>query len=117
MTLKPPYNWACVSHNSLLILSSSFISFLGITSEGIFRINGNSRVVERLRTSFDRTGDADLAEAGDVMAVAGLLKLYLRELPEGVIPDHMTQLFVTTQLGKGVSQVYGNPSKHQNSPN
>lgn len=76
----------------------TYIQENGITCEGIFRVNGNSRVVERLRTSFDRNGDADLEEAGDVMAVAGLLKLYLRELPEGVIPDHMTKLFVTTQL-------------------
>ena len=75
----------------------------GITCEGIFRVNGNSRVVDRLRSSFDRHGDAELEEAGDVMAVAGLLKLYLRELPDGVIPDNMTQLFVTTQLGRLLS--------------
>ena len=45
-------------------------------------------------------GDADLEEAGDVMAVAGMLKLYLRELPEPVIPDHLTSKFVAIQNGK-----------------
>jgi len=56
--------------------------------------------VEKMRSSFDRTGNADLEEAGDVMAVAGLLKLFLRELPEAVIPEHLTKLFVQAQLGR-----------------
>ena len=46
---------------------------------------GNPKLVERLRVSFDRTGDADLEGAGDVATVASLLKLWLRELPEPVI--------------------------------
>lgn len=66
----------------------------GYDQEGIFRVNGSARIIEKLRTSFDQTGDADLAEDGDVMAVAGLLKLFLRELPDSVIPEHMTKQFV-----------------------
>lgn len=46
-------------------------------------------MVERLRASFDRTGDADLESAGDVATVASLLKLWLRELPEPVIASHV----------------------------
>lgn len=71
----------------------------GLAQEGIFRVNGNTRVVERLKASFDKTGEADLEDAGDVMAVAGMLKLYLRELPEPVIPEHLTHKFVTAQNG------------------
>ena len=71
----------------------------GLEHEGIFRINGNARVVERIKASFERTGDADLSDAGDMMAVAGVLKLFLRELPDAVIPEHMTKLFVNTQEG------------------
>lgn len=66
----------------------------GYDQEGIFRVNGSTRIIEKLRTCFDQTGDADLAEDGDVMAVAGLLKLFLRELPDSVIPEHMTKQFV-----------------------
>jgi hypothetical protein len=57
---------------------------------GLFRLSaGNPKVVERLRASFDRTGDADLESAGDVATVAALLKLWLRELPEPVIASRM----------------------------
>ncbi|XP_070545204.1 protein FAM13A-like isoform X4 [Ptychodera flava] len=74
-----------------------FINNHGIGHEGIFRINGNARVVERLKTSFDKSGDADLEDAGDVMAVAGLLKLFLRELPDAVVPESLHLQFVSTQ--------------------
>lgn len=70
--------------------------------EGIFRVNGNTRVVEKLKASFNKTGDADLEDAGDIMAVAGLLKLFLRELPDAVIPQLMTKQLVTIQEGKGM---------------
>ena len=73
---------------------------VGLNQEGIFRINGNARVVERIKVSFERTGDADLSDAGDMMAVAGVLKLFLRELPEGIIPENNTKQFVNTQEGK-----------------
>lgn len=49
----------------------------------------NPKLVERLRLSFDRTGDADLEGAGDVATVISLLKLWLRELPEPVIASHV----------------------------
>jgi hypothetical protein len=55
--------------------------------------------VEKLRASFDHHGDANLDEDHDVMAVAGLLKLFLRELPESCIPEHMTKKFVNVQEG------------------
>ena len=74
--------------------------FAGLNQEGIFRINGNSRIVERIRASYDRTGEADLTDGGDIMAVAGALKLYLRELPEAIIPEGQTRTFVTTQEGE-----------------
>ncbi len=56
--------------------------------------------MERIKASYDRTGEADLTDGGDIMAVAGALKLYLRELPEGIIPEGPTRTFVTTQEGE-----------------
>ncbi|XP_077999668.1 protein FAM13A-like isoform X3 [Glandiceps talaboti] len=74
-----------------------FITNHGIGHEGIFRVNGNARVVERLKNNFDKSGDADLEEAGDVMAVAGLLKLFFRELPDAVVTESLHLQFVSTQ--------------------
>ena len=72
----------------------------GLDQEGIFRVNGNTRVVERLRGGFDKTGDAELTSTGDVMAVASVLKLFLRELPDTLIPAQLTALFVSAQGGQ-----------------
>lgn len=62
-------------------------------------MNGNSRVVEKLKDCFEKHGDADLESAEDIFSVAGLLKLFLRELPEAVVPEHMTSHFVKCQQG------------------
>lgn len=71
-----------------------FLEKYGLNQEGIFRISGNHKVVESLKASFDKDGEADLEQVGDVMAVAGLLKLFLRELPEPLIPQNMTADFI-----------------------
>ncbi|CAH1246622.1 FAM13B [Branchiostoma lanceolatum] len=74
-----------------------FITMHGIGHEGIFRVNGNTKVVEKMKTSFDKTGDANLEEFGDVFSVASLLKQYLRELPDAVIPESLHSQFVAVQ--------------------
>ena len=65
-------------------------------------MSGNSKIVERLKASFDKVGDANLDTAGDIMAVAGLLKLFLRELPKGLISEDATNSFIRVQEGKPV---------------
>ncbi|MCJ1463005.1 hypothetical protein MMC07_001609 [Pseudocyphellaria aurata] len=58
------------------------------SEEGIFRLSGSSVVIKGLRDRFNNEGDFDfLADDNyyDVHAVAGLLKLYLRELPSSVL--------------------------------
>ncbi|EDO47842.1 predicted protein, partial [Nematostella vectensis] len=77
-----------------------YLSQCGLKHEGIFRVSGNHKVVESLKATFDRDGDADLEEC-DVMAVAGLLKLFLRELPEPPVPQALTTDFIK------VHEVYG----------
>lgn len=60
---------------------------IGLECEGVFRTSGNQKLVDKLRTSFDRSGDVDLEACADVGAAAGLLKLFLRELPEPTITE------------------------------
>ena len=62
-------------------------------------MNGNARIVDKLKTSFDLHGDANLDEDSDVLAVAGVLKQFLREMPDSVIPEQMTRQFVNVQEG------------------
>ncbi|KAJ1563970.1 hypothetical protein HK405_000133, partial [Cladochytrium tenue] len=58
-----------------------------LDEEGIYRLSGSSTTVQQLRARFDSELDVDLVagEPCDVHAVASLLKLYLRELPENVL--------------------------------
>ncbi|KAL5112629.1 Protein FAM13A [Taenia crassiceps] len=71
----------------------------GLFAEGVFRINGNSRVIENLRNAANLSmsledGDlflAHLERYGDVHSVASLIKLFLRELPIGLVPPSHTK--------------------------
>ncbi|KAG2187111.1 hypothetical protein INT44_004781 [Umbelopsis vinacea] len=59
-----------------------------VMEEGIYRQSGSTAVVNELREKFDKEGDYNILESGvyyDVHAVAGLLKMWLRELPTEVL--------------------------------
>lgn len=64
----------------------------GLLQEGLFRISGNAKMIDKLKHSFDTTGDANLEIEGDIASASALLKLFLRELPQPLIPD--TSLFL-----------------------
>ncbi|VDM34369.1 unnamed protein product [Hydatigera taeniaeformis] len=84
----------------IIIQLCAFLRALGgLCAEGVFRINGNSRVIENLRIAADSsasTGDGDIFLAhleryGDIHSVASLIKLFLRELPVGLVPEPHTK--------------------------
>ncbi|XP_042636591.1 rho GTPase-activating protein 22 [Orycteropus afer afer] len=63
-----------------------FLRERGLTEEGLFRMPGQANLVRDLQDSFD-CGEKPLFDSTtDVHTVASLLKLYLRELPEPVVP-------------------------------
>nr|CAG8558736.1 105_t:CDS:10 [Entrophospora candida] len=65
--------------------------------EGIYRLSGATATIKRLKERFNTEGDVDLLseeEYYDVHAVAGLLKLYLRELPTSVLSRDLHLEFV-----------------------
>ncbi|XP_067828724.1 rho GTPase-activating protein 22-like isoform X1 [Heptranchias perlo] len=63
-----------------------FIREHGLNEEGLFRMPGQANLVKELQDAFD-CGEKPLFDRNtDVHTVASLLKLYLRELPEPVIP-------------------------------
>ncbi|KAI8586081.1 hypothetical protein BDZ88DRAFT_466145 [Geranomyces variabilis] len=65
--------------------------------EGIYRLSGSSSVIQGLKAAFDNEGDFDILSSQqyfDVHAVAGLLKLYLRELPTPVLTKELQRSFL-----------------------
>ncbi|CAG8535523.1 11714_t:CDS:2 [Racocetra fulgida] len=65
--------------------------------EGIYRLSGAAMTLKHLKDRFNSEGDVDLLNQGeyyDVHAVAGLLKLYLRELPTSVLTRELHMEFV-----------------------
>lgn len=66
----------------------SYIEAHGFQSAAVFRLSGgNPRLAERLRASFERRGDADLEAAACPPTAATLLRQYLKELPQPVVPS------------------------------
>lgn len=57
-----------------------------IETEGIYRVSGSHEQMERLRRQFDLGINVDLSTVEDVHTVCGLLKLYLRLLPQQLVP-------------------------------
>ncbi|NWI05527.1 RHG25 protein, partial [Tichodroma muraria] len=66
--------------------SAEFIRQHGVAEEGIFRLPGQDNLVRQLRDAFDAGERPSFGRDTDVHTVASLFKLYLRELPEPVVP-------------------------------
>ncbi|CAN0140396.1 unnamed protein product [Lampetra planeri] len=64
----------------------SFIRERGLAEEGLFRMPGQASLVRDLQRAFDCGERPSFDGSTDVHTVASLLKLYLRELPEPVVP-------------------------------
>lgn len=66
----------------------TYIELNGFQSASVFRLSGGSpRLTERLRTAFERRGDADLEAAACPPTAATLLRQYLKELPQPLVPS------------------------------
>ncbi|XP_041799409.1 protein FAM13B isoform X2 [Chelmon rostratus] len=64
--------------------------------EGLFLVNGNAERVDWLRQRYDSGEEVDLEKEADLASAVSLLRLFLQELPEPVIPTaiqgHILQL-------------------------
>ncbi|NXM69447.1 RHG25 protein, partial [Serilophus lunatus] len=65
---------------------AEFLREHGMSEEGIFRLPGQDNLVRQLREAFDAGERPSFGRDTDVHTVASLFKLYLRELPEPVVP-------------------------------
>lgn len=71
-----------------------------MAQEGLFRVNGSMKMVEQLRLQYERGEEVELVKDGDVYSAASLLKLFLRELPDGIISSALQPKFIQLYQGK-----------------
>ena len=69
----------------------------GLTNLGLYRISGNARRKKQLHAQFDEDSTTvDLSEEShpDINVIAGILKDYLRELPEPLITESLSKMLI-----------------------
>ncbi|XP_068797637.1 protein FAM13A isoform X2 [Struthio camelus] len=86
-----------LSKNGIPIVVWNVVEYLtqhGMTQEGLFRVNGSVKMVEQLRLRYERGEEVELVKDGDIYSAASLLKLFLRELPDGIITSALHPRFI-----------------------
>ncbi|KAL7748189.1 Rho GTPase-activating protein 15 [Sorochytrium milnesiophthora] len=78
----------------------------GMTTEGIYRLSGNSSSIQHLRLAFNDDKPVDLShpEYDDINVITGTLKLYFRELADPLLTKAMYTDFVKTSRTPGDSR-------------
>uniref|UniRef100_A0A8C5PBM2 Family with sequence similarity 13 member A n=1 Tax=Leptobrachium leishanense TaxID=445787 RepID=A0A8C5PBM2_9ANUR len=83
----------------------------GLTQEGLFRVNGNVKVVEQLRNKYENGEQVILADYRDVHSAASLLKMFLREMPDGIISMKVIPRFIQVYHDCGSDRHWENSLK------
>ncbi|XP_051896862.1 rho GTPase-activating protein 25-like isoform X2 [Pristis pectinata] len=86
---------------------ADFMREQGLKEEGIFRLPGQDNLVKELRDAFDAGERPSFNRDTDVHTVASLFKLYLRELPEPVVPWSQYEDFLACSQMMGSDKMLG----------
>ena len=85
-------------HEELFRWSSLFCYFLADQTEGIFRVSGSKVQIDSLKDAIDSGSIPDLSRISEPHTISSLFKLYLRSLPDTLIP--MSRYFSFLSLTK-----------------
>ena len=86
MTCHGHVNPHTLSHTLIHTYTHSLSGPAGLKEVGIFRLPGKASRIQRLKEQYDAGSQEDFPPNEDVHTVASLFKLYLKELPEPVVP-------------------------------
>ncbi|GMS95353.1 hypothetical protein PENTCL1PPCAC_17528 [Pristionchus entomophagus] len=80
-----------------LIVTSTigYLSRFALRHQGLFRVSGSTSEINKFKEAFERGEDtvSDLIDPSEINSVAGVLKLYLRELREPPFPLYLFDQF------------------------
>lgn len=77
----------------LVVVKASFKVREHMTDEGIFRLSGSHARIQYWKKRYDLGDDPNLNKESDPHVISGLLKLYLRELPESLLTQKLMPNF------------------------
>ncbi|XP_070785816.1 rho GTPase-activating protein 36 [Enoplosus armatus] len=77
----------------------------GLQTVGIFRVGSSKKRVRQLREDFDMGVDVQLDEEHSVHDVAALLKEFLRDMPDPLLPRELYPAFLHANLLRGADQL------------
>ncbi|KAL2079661.1 hypothetical protein ACEWY4_025405 [Coilia grayii] len=77
----------------------------GLQTVGIFRVGSSKKRVRQLRDDFDSGVDVALDEEHSVHDVAALLKEFLRDMPDPLLPRELYCAFLHANLLRGAKQL------------
>ncbi|XP_030193399.1 rho GTPase-activating protein 36 [Gadus morhua] len=77
----------------------------GLQTVGIFRVGSSKKRVRQLRESFDVGTDVHLDEEHSVHDVAALLKEFIRDMPDPLLPRELYPAFLHANLLRGTDQL------------
>nr|XP_020479382.1 rho GTPase-activating protein 6-like isoform X2 [Monopterus albus]XP_020479383.1 rho GTPase-activating protein 6-like isoform X2 [Monopterus albus] len=83
----------------------SHIESHGLQTVGIFRVGSSKKRVRQLREDFDMGVDVQLDEEHSVHDVAALLKEFLRDMPDPLLPRELYPAFLHANLLRGADQL------------
>ncbi|XP_026155034.1 rho GTPase-activating protein 36 isoform X2 [Mastacembelus armatus] len=83
----------------------SHIETHGLQTVGIFRVGSSKKRVRQLRDDFDMGIDVQLDEEHSVHDVAALLKEFLRDIPDPLLPRELYPAFLHANLLRGADQL------------
>lgn len=82
----------------MILKCLDYINTHGLKEEGLYRMSGSNQDVTLLKNGFGKHGPLfDIPEHFDVHAVTSLVKAYIRELPEDLLPVHKHTFLSYTQ--------------------
>uniref|UniRef100_A0A673IGB6 Rho GTPase-activating protein 6-like n=1 Tax=Sinocyclocheilus rhinocerous TaxID=307959 RepID=A0A673IGB6_9TELE len=93
------------THRRVIVYYLSVSLSLGLKTLGIFRVGSSKKRVRQLRKDFDMGIDVVLDEEHSVHDVAALLKEFLRDMPDPLLPRELYRAFLHANQLRGADQL------------